>query len=542
MKNLPILLAITLVIALPFLFRKQNQTVINTDDTLIIITPHDEGIRHEFEVAFAAHYQETTGRTIDIDWRVIGGTSEIIRYIQSTYTNNFRNYWESELGQRWSAEVQNSFMNRRMALDASPEDDTAGEAAKRAFLASNVTSGIDILFGGGSYDFIQQANAGTLVPFADADQLTEILPAASVPLRFSGEPFYDEEARWAGAVLSQFGIIYNLHSLERIGIEGVPSSWEDLTDPRYIGELAISDPIQSGSSTKAFEMIVQEQMLKRVGDAGPSLNEAEELEQVKLGWNDSMQVIQRISANARYFTDSSKKPSIDVSAGECAAGMSIDFYGRFQAETIENRTGSDRFGYLTPVGGSTVSVDPIAILRGAPNEAIAKQFIRFVLSERGQKLWNWKPGTPEGTETYALRRSPMLRQLYDPQYHDFRSDPTNDPYTEAGSFVYHPEWTGRLFSPLRFIIKTAFIDPHEELVQAWSAIQTARNEGRQEDADRALAVFSDLEGIDYDHASETIGSILSQRTKIAEVQLARSLTLRFRDQYERAQQIAEGRD
>src|SRR5690606_13418565 len=125
MKNLPILLAITLVIALPFLLRKQNQTVIRADDTLIVITPHDEGIRHEFEVAFAAYYLETTGRTIDIDWRVIGGTSEIIRYIQSTYTNNFRNYWENELGKPWNAEVQNSFMSRRIMVDDSPGDDTA---------------------------------------------------------------------------------------------------------------------------------------------------------------------------------------------------------------------------------------------------------------------------------------------------------------------------------------------------------------------------------------------------------------------------------
>ncbi|MEQ9823306.1 MAG: ABC transporter substrate-binding protein [Puniceicoccaceae bacterium] len=540
MKNLPILLAITIVIALPFLLRKQNQTVVRSDDTLIVITPHDEGIRHEFEVAFAAHYLETTGRTIDIDWRVIGGTSEIIRYIQSTYTNNFRNYWENELGKPWNAEVQNSFMNRRITLDDSPQDDTPAEAAKRAFLNSNVTCGIDILFGGGSYDFIQQAAAGTLVPFASPEALATMLPKSSVPLRFAGEPFYDKQALWAGAVLSQFGIIYNLHSLQRLDIPTIPSSWEDLTDPRYLGELAISDPIQSGSSTKAFEMIVQEQMLRRVQQAGAELSEQETLREVKAGWDQSMQVIQRICANARYFTDSSKKPSIDVSAGECAAGMSIDFYGRFQAETLQNRTGSDRFSYITPVGGSTVSVDPIALLRGAPHAEMATLFIQFVLSEQGQKLWNWKPGTPDGPETYALRRSPMLRQLYDAKYADVRSDPHINPYSEAGSFVYHPEWTGRLFSPLRFIIKTAFIDPHQELSEAWAAIQSARQQGRLDDANRALAVFSELDKIHYEQAATHIGSILNKRTKIEEVQLARTLTLHFRDQYQRATQIANG--
>ena len=540
MKNLPIIAAIVLIIALPFIFRKESPTVSKTDDTLVVITPHDEGIRHEFETAFAKEYLAETGRTIDIDWRVIGGTSEIIRYIQSTYTNNFRNYWESELGKKWNAEIQNSFMNRKLNLDDSPEDDTEGEAAKRAFLASDVTCGIDILFGGGSYDFIQQAKSGTLVPFADPTEIESILPPSSVPIKFSGEPFYDAEAKWAGAVLSQFGIVYNKQSLERLGIENIPDSWEALTDPRYIGELAISDPIQSGSSTKAFEMIVQEQMLNLVRAAGEDATKEEQTKQVQQGWNDAMQVIQKVCANARYFTDSSKKPSIDVSSGECAAGMSIDFYGRFQAETIETRTGSTRFGYITPQGGSTVSVDPIGILRGAPNLELSKRFIRFVLSEKGQKLWNWKPGTPDGTEKYALRRSPMLRQLYSPEFDNIRSDAGNNPYDEAGSFVYHSEWTGSLFSPLRFIIKTAFIDPHHEMIEAWAAIQEARDEGRNGDADRALEIFSNLDVIEFEKASGDISAILNQRTKIAEVKLARELTLHFRDQYLRAKKIAEG--
>ncbi len=541
MKNLPIILAIVLVVALPFIFKKENTTVTRSDDTLVVITPHDEGIRHEFETAFAEVYQTETGRTVDIDWRVIGGTSEIIRYIQSTYTNNFRNYWESELGNKWNAEIQNSFINRKLSIDDTAADDTEGEKAKRAFLASDVTCGIDVLFGGGSYDFIQQARSGTLVSFATPDEIKDILPEASVPMKFSGEPFYDAEARWAGAVLSQFGIIYNTQSMKRIGIESIPNSWEDLTDPRYIGELAISDPIQSGSSTKAFEMIVQEQMLKLVRSLGENPSESDEMRQVKQGWNDAMQIIQKICANARYFTDSSKKPSIDVSAGECAAGMSIDFYGRFQAETIMKRTGSDRFAYVTPKGGSTVSVDPIGMLRGAPNKELSKRFIRFVLSERGQKLWNWKPGTPEGTEKYALRRSPILRQLYDSKFDDYRSDAGNDPYDEAGSFVYHSKWTGSLFSPLRFIIKVAFIDPHHEMLEAWAAIEEARNDGRETDAEKALQVFSNLDVIEFDKASVDIAAILNERTKISEVQLARELTLRFRDQYLRSKKIAQGK-
>jgi iron(III) transport system substrate-binding protein len=538
MKTAALIFALVLVVALPFIFKKGESTVEQSDNTLVVITPHDEGIRFEFETAFSEYYESKTGRSIDIDWRVIGGTSEIIRYIQATYTNNFRNHWENELNLRWSADVQNGFANRKVHPAESPELDDTRQAAKRAFLASSVGCGLDVFFGGGSYDFIQQARAGTIVPFTTPEGLAAMLPETSIPMTFSGEPFYDKDARWVGAVLSQFGIIFNRDSLERLELEAEPSNWSSLADPKYLGELALADPTQSGSSTKAFEMIVQQRMLQLFRENPDPENDNAH---VTRGWQESMQLIQLICANAKYFTDSSKKPSIDVSTGECAAGMSIDFYGRFQAETIMNRTGSNRFGYITPEEGSTVSVDPIAMFRGAPNPEIAKTFIKFVMSTRGQKLWNWKPGTPEGTIEYALRRSPMPRELYAPEFDEFRSDAGNNPYDEAGSFVYHPEWTARLFSPLRFIIKTAFIDPHSELTQAWEAIINAQNEGREADAKKALQVFQDLSRISYDEASGSIGEILSQRTKISEVKLARELTLHFTAQYQEAKRIAEGK-
>lgn len=541
MKNLPTILILAIIILLPFVLRKKDTTVGQSDDTLVIITPHDEGIRHEFETAFSKKYEAETGRSVDIDWRVIGGTSEIVRFVQSTYTHNFRHHWEHDLKRSWNPNVQNSFMNRKLDLANSPADNPEGVEAKTAFTLSNVTCGIDVFFGGGSYDFIQQARAGTLVPFTTKEKLLELFPPEEVPVKFSGEPFYDPSSVWAGAVLSQFGIIYNEVSLQRLGIEATPASWHDLTDPRYIGEIALADPTQSGSITKAFEMIVQQQMLEDVREAGLDTNSPEAMPIVAEAWMTAMQRIQLISANARYFTDSSKKPSIDVSAGECAAGMSIDFYGRFQAETVEMRTGSKRFSYITPAGGSTVSVDPIGLFRGAPNEEIAIKFIEFVLSREGQKLWNWKPGTPEGTEKYALRRSPMHRSLYAEEFDSYRSDAGHNPYDEAGMFVYHPAWTSRLFSPLRFIIKVAFIDPHKELTSAWDAIQQAKTEGRREAATRAQLVLTNLDIVDYASASGRISDILNQRTKISEVKLARELTVHFKQRYQLAQKIAEGR-
>src|SRR5205085_9265706 len=125
-----------------------------------------------------------------------------------------------------------------------------------------------------------------------------------------------------------------------------------------------------------------------------------------------------------------------------AAGMTIDFYGRFQSEAVRKPDGSSRLQYTNATGGTSVSVDPIGLFRGAPNPELGREFIAFVMSPEGQKLWNWKVGTPGGPHRYALRRLPILPALYAPEYASLRSDPDVMPYEMSRSFVYLDAWTG----------------------------------------------------------------------------------------------------
>ena len=533
-KTIIILVLIAAVVGLPFLFQRSETTIGESDDVLVVITPHNEAIRFEFETAFREWYQETTGRTVDIDWRVIGGTSDIVRYVNSEFENAFRNYWTGTVGGEWDAEARKSFGDSRMDRPLHP--------ARQSFLDSDVSVGLDIFFGGGSYDFKKQAEKGTLVPWKSAEELDQLFPEDVFPKTFAGEAFRDEEGRWIGAVLSSFGIIYNVDALERLGIDEPPSGWSDLADPRLAGQVALADPTKSGSITKAFEMIVQEQMDVRVDSylaEGLDTAEAEKIG-VPEGWMKAMELIQKICANARYFTDSATKGPADVASGDCAVGMSIDFYGRFQAEIIEMRGGGSRLRYVTPEGASTLSADPIGIFRGAPNREIADLFLEFVLSEEGQSLWGFRVGEPEGPVEYALRRSPVLRQMYEGDSRLSLSEPEVNPYELTRDFVYRPEWTGRLFSPLRFIIRVAFIDPHDEMVEAWNAINEAFSRGEDQRAFEALAIFSDLDLLDFDRATSEIAPVLRSGNKIEEVKLAREIADTFRTQYERARRIAKG--
>jgi iron(III) transport system substrate-binding protein len=517
MRIAAVFTALALIVALPFALKPKDDLLAKADDNVVIVTPHNEQIRYEFSRAFGEYYRQQTGRSVRIDWRMPGGTSEIARFLRSEYYAAFERHWKS-LGKKWTADVAGTF-----------DDPKAQTEARQEFLASNVGVGIDIFFGGGAFDFQQQADAGRLVDCGVIKKHPEWFGENSLPHNVSGEIFYDDAGRWIGAALASFGICYNSDSLRRLRVREIPSAWSDLGDPRFFKQVALADPTKSGSAAKAFEMIIQQQMQAALNSADRPLDEQACLE---LGWARGLQVIQRASANTRYFTDSASQVPIDVSLGDAAIGMCIDFYGRFQSEALRIGDKSSRLQYFTPQGGSSVGVDPIGLLRGAPNGKAAKMFIEFVLSLEGQKLWDFKVGSPGGPIKYALRRQPVRKELYAVEFAPYRSDPEVNPYEEAKSFVYHPSWTGPLFKVISFVIRIMCLDSHDEQVDAWKALVHAGF------PPKATALFSDVNTVGYRIAMEKIRPALTASDRIDEVRLARELGNRFRGQYRTAEQLA----
>ena len=517
-----------MTIALPFVLRPRQSALATAQDTVVIITPHNEAIRTEFGRGFQQWYHERTGRTVSVDWRVIGGTSDITRFLESEYIAAFRILWTSKLQRTWSAEIQAAFTAPQLGPNASSE----AREARKAFLDSTTGCGIDLFCGGGSYDFERQAQAGRLVPSRVRQTHPEWFSDAVIPQRFTGEKYWDEAGCWFGNVVSSYGILYNLDALQRLGL-APPREWRDLADPRYLGELALSDPTKSSSMAKAFENIIQQQMQLRLTVLGVTGEE----QAVREGWVAGLQLIQLLAANARYFTDSSQKPPIDVAQGDCAAGICIDFYGRSQAEAV-GRRGASRIEFVTPRGGTVNSVDPIALLRGAPHREAAELFLEYTLSMDAQKLWNFRPGTPGGPDRFALRRMPVRKDFYaHPEWKASRSDPEADPFSDPNPLIYQPAWTSGLFRELAFVARVMCLDAHTELAAAWRAVNAAPEPFKA----RALARLQDISVVDYAQVNGAIRATLAAKDKVEEVKLASELGAKFREQYRDAEALAVGR-
>ncbi|OGV57696.1 MAG: hypothetical protein A2X45_19315 [Lentisphaerae bacterium GWF2_50_93] len=518
------------LIAIPVLLQPHSVTeTISGSDHLIIITPHAEPIKYEFEHAFRKYYREEFGRDVALDWRSPGGTSDIVRYINDRFEASFRQCWESnpENG-KWSKDIAGAFTNYR--LDR-PSPDTPPDSlkARKMFLSSEVGIGIDLFFGGGAYDHAKHADKGYAVDAGIQKLHPDWFTDERIPREFSGENLYDRQGRYYGVCLASFGICYNVDRIKSMRESSPPATWHDLGEARFLRQIAIADPTKSGSINKCFEMLIQETMSEAVAKDGPDARSA--------GWADGLNLIKRIAANSRYITDSAGKVPQDVANGDTAAGMCIDFYGRTEAEWTEMQSGSNRVVYVSPRNGTSVSPDPIQLLRGSQNPQAARAFIEFVLSREGQKLWNFKVGTPGGPIKYALRRTPIRKDMFVPEYQRYLSDAGYDPYQASQGFKYHADWTGPYFGLIRTMIKCIALDPQPELNRAWEEITMAGGPGA---VPQAMAEFNRLP-FGYAEAAKNSSRLYPGKdwTMLDVIRLRREWTEESRQNYMKAASLAQ---
>lgn len=501
---LAVFAALAVVLGIPFALRPaQSRGGEEGAARLIIVTPHIEQIRVEFAEAFDAWHRKVHGTPAVIDWRTPGGTSEIIKQLEAQYT---------------AALAQGRY---EVGTDAKGKPEVRMAAG---------TVGYDLMFGGGSFDH-GRLKIGVAFPNSEAKGLPkEFRVPMGVPVGFGqayldemfglnqigAQQLYDSEQYWIGTALSSFGIVYNRDLSEKLSI-AEPTSFEDLTDPRYFGLIALADPRQSGSITTTFDSILNNK-----------------------GWEQGWRILREIAANTRYFTNSAPKPPIDISAGEAAAGLAIDFYGRGQAQYVGKRAdGTDRLGYVDPVGATYIDADPVTLLRGAPHPEMAKRFIEFCLTEEAQALWNFglrKKDGELGPRQHVLRRMPVRRVMYE-KYAERFVDRGIQPF-QAATQVKTQGWRGAIG-----VMMGAFsIDIADDQREAWRYLIAARKTAavtpdrlkRLEELFYAWPVTPTGDGKMLEFTAENLRAIRGEwRNADTQARLRIAYTTFFRENYRR---------
>ncbi|MCQ2396343.1 MAG: ABC transporter substrate-binding protein [Lentisphaeria bacterium] len=470
------ILTLGIIIALPLVLRRRDAVLLSAPRKLVVVTANNEALRHETELAFREYHKKRNGgEEVSIDWRTIGGTSEIVRFIQSAFAANARHAWEMEGRGGWDDAVGAVVFDGKL-----PAEEGVARDAWKWFRESDIGIDMDVMLGGGQYDHDGLRRSGFTVPTGVRSRHKEWFEGEN-PIMSSGgggEKWYDPDDCYYAVCFSTFGIVYNRDRLAQAGfsadeIEHFGEHWRDLADPRLYGAIGIADPSQSGSITKCFEMLIQREMQDVIGAMHPG----EEIASVKPtqdelneAWCSAMLLLKQLGGNAAYLTFSASKVPVDAATGQIAAGMCIDFYGRSQVEWEKSQVGRETISYRTPAAASTVSADPVSILRGARDRELAEEFVDFLLSREAQTLWGKQAGAQEGPKDYTLYRLPVRRDMYEGTALENTVFGDERPFELASSFTYRGDWTGALFSAIRVLVKTMLIECGPELRDAWGSI------------------------------------------------------------------------
>lgn len=274
---------------------------------------------------------------------------------------------------------------------------------------------IDVFFGGGMEAFLDLENQGLLQPLSSG---------FGVPETLNGVPLRGKNNAWVGAALSGFGLLLNKEIMARDTLP-MPRSWADAGDVKLRNRIALADPRHSGSAHMAYEIVLQSN-----------------------GWEKGWQALTAMAANARAFSPSSSGLLDDVSSGEAVLAPAIDF---FAVSRVERAGG--KLVYVEPEGQRVVTPDPIGILRGAPHEKLAREFVAFVMSDAGQKLWMLSKGAAGGPRDNTLYRLAAVPAVYK----DVKNARTN-PFLGKNNFTYNAEKGGARRRLIDDLIGAVLID------------------------------------------------------------------------------------
>lgn len=174
-------------------------------EELVLVSPHWDGFRREFEWGFLAWIKDQPGYAqlkVSIRWLDLGGASDIAKTM-------------------------------------------IARSAAGAPLA------IDVIFGGGIDAFESMRRKGLLRSYQPQRIMNHVIPSD-----IHGNPLFDPDGYWFGVNVTSFGIAMNRELLKRQQVPE-PEYFADLAKPFYQDLIGSADPRKSGSVRFIYELILQ---------------------------------------------------------------------------------------------------------------------------------------------------------------------------------------------------------------------------------------------------------------------------------------------
>ncbi len=171
-----------------------------------------------------------------------------------------------------------------------------------------------------------------------------------------GPEFKGPDGYWRSFYMNPMAFAVNTEALARSGAP-MPTSWTDLLDPAYEGQIQIPTPQASGTAYNVIASLV-----------------------TMWGEDEAFAYMAELNSNVQTYTSSGTGPSKAVAVGQCAIG--IQFTPAFFQFISE--------GYplevVFPKEGVGFEAPAVSIIEGAKNLEAAKILLDWLVSKEGQDV------------------------------------------------------------------------------------------------------------------------------------------------------------
>lgn len=169
--------------------------------------------------------------------------------------------------------------------------------------------------------------------------------------------FRDPDDRWFAQIGYMGAFCVNTERLAEKGLP-MPTSWADLEDPAFEGEVVMPDPNSSGTGYLHVNAVLQSMGVEK-------------------GWAQ----LEAVDPNMAQYTSSGSKPCKAARAGEYTVGISVAFTAMKSIEA----------GYplamVFPEGGVGFELEASGVMASSDNKADTKRFLDWTMSEEALQLF-----------------------------------------------------------------------------------------------------------------------------------------------------------
>jgi iron(III) transport system substrate-binding protein len=229
----------------------------------------------------------------------------------------------------------------------------------------------DVFIGGSSEFHSPLGTEGLLVPYKSPN-------AASVDAQFK-----DPDGNWTGWYIGIFGFIYNTDRFSKeMANAKKPTTWDDLLDPAWKGNLTLPDPVKTGGgyifiATQIFRYYAAANMAATAAATGSAATA--DANQYAEAEDKAMEFMKKLHANIGQYAGTSPQAIQLVGDGQFVGAPN------WSHDILTAKSKGQPVDLIVPEE-TGFEIGGVSIVKGGPNTEGAKAFVDWVLSKEAGEL------------------------------------------------------------------------------------------------------------------------------------------------------------